>query len=204
MEDADVAAAENAEREVSGGEEEDLALIAIQQITRTTQPSWLRLFMSTFCEAPGRQVLQKPVLMLGVLNHDAGRSNNIDLFAGKPAEPGETARYRLSSFEVNLDSVDNTRPVPKIATYLTGDAQEWWKPQGKAAVGLDATFEQFVAAFLARFVKAADGQKARAELSERKQHESTVEAFAAQFRSCAACIDASSTGTPVDSTTQAG
>ena len=40
--------------------------------------------------------------------------------------------------------------------------------RGKAAVGLDATFEKFAAAFLARYVKAADGRKARAELSEMK------------------------------------
>lgn len=56
----------------------------------------------------------------------------------------------MSSVEVNLDSVESERPVPKIATYLKGDAQEWWKTQGKAAVGLDATLAQFADAFLAR------------------------------------------------------
>ena len=131
---------------------------------------------------------------------DAGRSKNIDLFAGKPEQLGDW----LSSAEVYLDSVESERPMPKIATYLRGDAQEWWKTQGKAAVGLDATFAQFADAFLARFVKAADGRKARQELSEMKHGDLTVEAFAAQFRSCAARIVASKTGTAVDSTTQAG
>ena len=135
---------------------------------------------------------------------DAGRSKNTDLFAGKPEHLGKQARDWLSSVEVYLDSVESERPVPKIATYFRGDAQEWWKTQGKAAVGLDATFAQFADAFLALFVKAADGRKARQELSEMKQGDVTVEAFAAQFRSCAARIVASKTGTAVDSTTQAG
>lgn len=92
--------------------------------------------------------------------------------------------------------------MSKIATCSRVDAQEWWKTQGKAAVGLDAKVEQFAAAFLASFVKAADGRKARAELSEMKQHELTVEAFAAQFTSCAARVVASNTGTAVDSNTE--
>ena len=99
---------------------------------------------------------------------DAGRSRTIDLFAGKPEQLGKEARDWLHTVEVYLDSVDCKRPVPKIATYLRGDAQTWWNTVGKAAVGLNATFAQFSVAFLARFVKAADGRKAGEESSAMK------------------------------------
>ena len=72
------------------------------------------------------------------------------------------------------------------------------------SVGLDATFEQFSVAFLAGFVKAAKGRKARQGLSTMKQNDMTVEALAAQFRACAAHVVASKNYRPVDSTTKAG
>ena len=44
-------------------------------------------------------------------SNDAGRSKNIDLFAGKPEQLGKQTRDWLSSVEVYLDSVESERPV---------------------------------------------------------------------------------------------
>ena len=182
--------------------EQDLVLEAIQEKYKNDPGQLVKAVRQYTMSGMSKASTVKTRVDAG--RNEAGRSKNIDCFAGKPDQLGKGARDWLSSVEVYLDSVDTDCPVPKIATYLRGDAQEWWRTQGKAVVGLDAPFHKFADAFLSRFVKAADGRKARLELSEMKQSDLTVEAFAAQFRSCAARIFASNTGTPVDSTTQAG
>ena len=75
---------------------------------------------------------------------------------------------------------------------------------GTRRLTLASTFITLHLVFLARFVKAGDSTKARTELAHMQQNSLTVEAFAAKFTKCASRIVASSVGTPVYSTTQAG
>lgn len=75
---------------------------------------------------------------------------------------------------------------------------------GGTALKLVDSFAGFSQAFLARFVKAGDSTKARAESASMQQNGLTVEGFAAKFPNCASRVAAICVDMPVGSTTKAG
>ncbi|DBB00340.1 TPA: hypothetical protein ACH3X1_014166 [Trebouxia sp. C0004] len=128
-------------------------------------------------------------------------AKRLDVFHGTTADMGKPAKDWLTVCTIYYNATHLS--VDTIATYLRDDALAWWVEFGRPEVGR-GTFADFSKAFLARFVKAGDSTKARTELASMQQNGLTVEAFAAKFTNCASRVAASSVGTPVDSTTQAG
>ncbi len=97
------------------------------------------------------------------------KSCSPECFYGKPADHGYPAKSWIFAFQLYLAAEDEHNPVAKAATYLRGDALDWWQQSGYMSMPPDADFEQFSTAFLKRFVKPADSAKARRELPLLKQ-----------------------------------
>ncbi|DBA77992.1 TPA: hypothetical protein ACH3X1_009084 [Trebouxia sp. C0004] len=128
------------------------------------------------------------------------KSRSPECFYGKPADHGYTAKSWIFAFQLYLAAEDEHNPVAKAATYLRGDALDWWQQSGYMSMLPDADFEQFSTAFLKRFVKPADSAKARRELPLLKQEGQSVETYAAKFNNMNNRI---TEGSAIDSTTLA-
>ena len=92
------------------------------------------------------------------------RSRAPECFYGKPADHGYAAKSWVFAFQLYLAAENEHYPVAKAATYLRGDALDWWQQSGIASLPPDADFKQFTEVFLKRFVKPADSAKARRDL----------------------------------------
>ncbi len=110
------------------------------------------------------------------------KSRSPECFYGKPADHGYFAKSWIFAFQLYLAAEDEHNPVAKAATYLRGDALDWWQQSGYMSMPPDADFEQFSTAFLKRVVKPADSAKARRELPLLKQEGQSVETYAAKFQ----------------------
>ncbi|DBA73268.1 TPA: hypothetical protein ACH3X1_011330 [Trebouxia sp. C0004] len=110
----------------------------------------------------------------------------------------EYSKYGSEDYSTTAE--DEHNPVAKAATYLRGDALDWWQQSGYMSMPPDADFEQFSTTFLKRFVKPADSAKARRELPLLRQEGQSVETYAAKFNNMNNRI---TEGTAIDSTTLA-
>jgi len=128
------------------------------------------------------------------------KSRSPECFYGKSADHGYSAKSWIFAFQLYLAAEDEHNPVAKAATYLRGDALDWWQQSGYLSMPPDADFEQFSTAFLKRFVKPADSAKARRELPLLKQEGQSVETYAAKLNNMNNRIIE---GTALDSTTLA-
>ncbi|DBB02830.1 TPA: hypothetical protein ACH3X1_013655 [Trebouxia sp. C0004] len=128
------------------------------------------------------------------------KSRSPECFYGRPADHGYPAKSWIFTFQLYLAAEDEHNPVAKAATYLRGDALDWWQQSGYVSMPPDADFEQFTSAFLKRFVKPADSAKARRELPLLRQEGQSVETYAAKFNNMNNRI---TEGTAIDSTTLA-
>ncbi|DBA97331.1 TPA: hypothetical protein ACH3X1_015069 [Trebouxia sp. C0004] len=128
------------------------------------------------------------------------KSRSPECFYGKPADHGYTAKSWIFAFQLYLAAEDEHNPVAKAATYLRGDALDWWQQSDYMSMPPNADFEKFSTAFLKRFVKPADSAKARRELPLLKQEGQSVETYAAKFNNMNNRI---TEGTAIDSTTLA-
>ena len=121
-------------------------------------------------------------------------------FHAKPDQLGQFATDWLYQAQLWVQAESFLKPVPKVITYLRGDALAWWRDVGDLAVGPNGSWLDFKTAFLKRFVKPSDSLKARVALQACAQGDLSVEAFASKFRGIANRIVV---GNPVDRTTQA-
>ncbi len=90
-------------------------------------------------------------------------------FHGHASDHGHAAQSWLYSVQLYYQAENEHNPVAKVATYLREHALDWWQQLGSKTLPLDANFTAFSEAFLARYVKPSDSQKARKELPTLRQ-----------------------------------
>ncbi len=123
-------------------------------------------------------------------------------FHGHASDHGHAAQSWLYSVQLYYQAENEHNPVAKVATYLREHALDWWQQLGSKTLPPDANFTAFSEAFLARYVKPSDSQKACKELPTLRQSDNeSVGTFSAHFRSVNSRI---TVGSPIDTTTLAG
>ena len=92
------------------------------------------LYFREFNNRPSRYATDDDSTVSKISSKSAGKSTSKsrspECFHGKPADHGYPAKSWIFAFQLYLAAEDEHNPVAKAATYLRGDALDWWQQSG--------------------------------------------------------------------------